>query len=70
MKHSSIRILLAFVAHMNMELVQLYVKTIFLHGDLEEEIYVTQPEGFKVVGKKDMVFKLKRSLYGLKQSPM
>ena len=42
-KHFSIRILLALVAQMNMELVQLDVKTIFLHGDLEEEIYMTQP---------------------------
>ena len=69
MKHYSIRLLLALVTQMNMELVQLDVKTVFLHGDLEEEIYMTQPEGFKVVGKEDMVCKLKISLYGLKQSP-
>jgi len=68
-KHSSIRILLALVAQLNMELVQLDVKTAFLHGDLEEEIYMTQPEGFKVAGKEKLVCKLKRSLYGLKQSP-
>ena len=42
-KHSSIRILLALVAHLDLELVQLDVKTAFLHGDLEEEIYMTQP---------------------------
>ena len=69
MKHYSNRLLLALVTQMNMELVQLDVKTVFLHGDLEEEIYMTQPEGFKVVGKEDMVCKLKISLYGLKQSP-
>ena len=69
MKHSAIRILLALVAQMNMELVKLDVKTTFLHGELEEEIYMTQLEGFKVVGKEDMVCKMKRSLYGLKQSP-
>ena len=50
-KHSSIRILLALVAQFNMELVQMDVKTAFLHGDLEEEIYITQPDGFKVTGK-------------------
>ena len=68
-KHSSIRILLALVAQMDMELVQLDVKTAFLHGDLEEEIYMTQPKGFEVVGEENMVCKLEKSLYGLKQSP-
>ena len=68
-KHSSIRILLALVAQFDMELVQMDVKTAFLHGDLEEEIYITQPDGFKVVGKENWVCKLNKSLYGLKQSP-
>eukprot|EP00253_Pinus_taeda_P023234 PITA_23234 len=45
------------------------VKTTFLHGDLEEEIYMKQPEGFAVKGKKELVSKLKKYLYGLKQSP-
>ena len=45
------------------------VKTTFLHGDLEEEIYITQPYGFKVAGKENWVCKLNKSLYGLKQSP-
>ena len=69
MKHSSIGILLALVAQFNMELVQMDMKTAFLHGGLEEEIYITQPDGFKVPGKKDWVCKLNKSLYGLKQSP-
>ncbi|KAL5865755.1 hypothetical protein ACOSQ3_003269 [Xanthoceras sorbifolium] len=68
-KHSSIRILLALVAQLNLELVQLDVKTAFLHGNLEEEIYVSQPEGFEVAGKENWVCKLNKSLYGLKQSP-
>ncbi|KAM1671634.1 hypothetical protein ACFXTN_036619 [Malus domestica] len=50
-KHSSIRILLALVVQFDLELAQLDVKTVFLHGDLEEEIYMSQPEGFKVAGK-------------------
>ena len=45
------------------------VKTTFLHGDLEEEIYMKQLEGFAVNGKKELVCKLKKSLYVLKQSP-
>ena len=53
MKHSSIRILLALVAQFNMELVQMDVKTVFLHGDVEEEIYITKPDGFKVTGKEN-----------------
>ena len=68
-KHTSIRIILAMVARYNLELEQLDVKTAFLHGDLEEDIYMAQPEGFKEAGKEDCVCKLKKSLYGLKQSP-
>ncbi|PSS08126.1 Endonuclease [Actinidia chinensis var. chinensis] len=68
-KHSSIRILLALVAQFDLELAQLDVKTAFLHGDLEEEIYMSQPDGFKVPGKDHLACRLKKSLYGLKQSP-
>ncbi|KAH9726184.1 hypothetical protein KPL70_008163 [Citrus sinensis] len=68
-KHTSIRILLALVAEYEFELAQLDVKTTFLHGDLEEEIYMIQPCGFKVAGNENHVCRLIKSLYGLKQSP-
>ncbi|KAG8479437.1 hypothetical protein CXB51_029202 [Gossypium anomalum] len=68
-KHSSIQILLTLVAQYDLELVQLNVKTAFLHGNLEEEIYMTQPDGFNVAGKENWVYKLTKLLYGLKQSP-
>ena len=48
---------------------QMDVKTTFIHEDLEEEIYRKQPEGFAMKGKKELVCRLKNSLYGLKQSP-
>jgi len=68
-KHSPIRVLLALVAQYKLDLDQLDAKIAFLHGDLDEEIYMTQLMGFKTVGKENMVCKLKKSLYELKQSP-
>ena len=59
-RHTSIRILLALVALYDLELEQLDVKTVFLHGNLEEEIYIHQPEGFVVPGKEDYVCRLKK----------
>jgi len=58
-KHSSIRMLLALASQYDYELDQLDVKTAFLYGDLEEEIYMTQPLGFKVIGKEKLVCKLR-----------
>ena len=57
------------VALFDLELEQLDVKTAFLHGELEETIYMHQPEGYIVQGKEDHVCLLNKSLYGLKQSP-
>ncbi|KAH9705095.1 hypothetical protein KPL70_011743 [Citrus sinensis] len=65
-KHSSIRILLAVTTFFDLELDQMDVKTAFLHGNLEEEILMAQPEGFIEEEIEDMVCLLKKSLYGLK----
>ncbi|KAE8731263.1 hypothetical protein F3Y22_tig00002840pilonHSYRG00865 [Hibiscus syriacus] len=68
-KHTSIRAVLALVASWDLHLEQMDVKTAFLHGDLEEQIYMRQPEGFTQPGNEHLVCRLKKSLYGLKQSP-
>eukprot|EP00253_Pinus_taeda_P013210 PITA_13210 len=65
----SIRIVLALVALLDLELQQLDVKTAFLHGDLDEEIYMEQLEGFVQHCNEKFVCRLKKSLYGLNQSP-
>ncbi|CAM8889980.1 unnamed protein product [Rhodiola kirilowii] len=66
---STIRLLIALAA-INIHVVhQMDVKTAFLNGDLEEEIYMKQPEGFIMPGNENKICKLVKSLYGLKQSP-
>ncbi|GJR47357.1 retrovirus-related pol polyprotein from transposon TNT 1-94 [Tanacetum coccineum] len=65
----AIRIFLAFAAHMNMVIYQMDVKTTFLNGNLREEVYVSQPDGFVDPDKPNYVYKLKKALYGLKQAP-
>lgn len=65
----TIRLLLAVAAQMNWKVNQLDVKSAFLNGVLQEEIYVEQPEGFRKKGEEDKVFLLKKALYGLKQAP-
>ena len=67
-KISSIRTVLGVAASLYLEIEQMDVKMAFLHGNLNEEIYMEQPEGFRVKGKEDYVCKLKKSLYGLKQA--
>ena len=64
----SIRILLAIASHLNFKLYQMDVKSAFLNGMLQEEVYVEQPKGFVDPYRPDDVYKLKRALYGLKQA--
>jgi hypothetical protein len=67
-KFTSIRCILALVALEDMEIHQMDVKTTFLNGKLEKEIYMEQPQGFMRQGSEHLVCKLHKSLYGLKQS--
>jgi hypothetical protein len=67
-KHYSLRVIMAIAATRDLEMVQLDVKTAFLYGTLDEEIYMKQPEGFIVPGREGEVCRLIKSLYGLKQA--
>ena len=68
-RFESVRTLIALAAKNDLELHQLDITTAFLNGELKEEIYMKQPEEFVLKGKEHLVCKLKRSIYGLKQSP-
>ena len=68
-RFESIRCLLAMATQHKLCLHQMDVSTAFLHGELSEEVYLKQPEGFVESGKENLVCRLKRSIYGLKQSP-
>nr|GFB31613.1 retrovirus-related Pol polyprotein from transposon TNT 1-94 [Tanacetum cinerariifolium] len=64
-----IRNFLAYAAHKNMVVYQMDVKTAFLNGNLREEVYVSQPNGYVDQDNPNHVYKLKKALYGLKQAP-
>jgi hypothetical protein len=67
-KKDSFRIVMALVAHYDLELHQIDVKTAFLNGALQENVYMAQPKGFVIEGKEHMRCKLKKFIYELKQA--
>ena len=65
----TIRMLISLSAQNNWKIHQMDVKSAFLNGTLEEEVYVEQPAGYEIEGNEDKVYRLKKALYGLKQAP-
>ena len=68
-RHAAVCSIVALAAHNGWEVHHLDIKIAFLNGDLHEEIYVNQPEGFEMPDKEHMVCRLRKALYGLKQAP-
>ena len=62
----TIRMILAVIMCKGWSLYQLYVKSTFLHGELNEAVFIEQPQGYEVKGKEDKVYRLKKALYELK----
>ena len=67
-RYETARLLLAVAALEDLDIQSVDVKTAYLYGDLNEEIYMEQPEGFKLPGKENKVWRLHKALYGLKQA--
>ncbi|KAE8734204.1 PLAC8 family protein [Hibiscus syriacus] len=68
-KLTTVRVLLALAANKDWNLWQMEVKNVFLHGELDREIYITQPMGFQSQDHPEYVCKLRKAFYGLKQAP-
>jgi len=68
-KMNTVRIILSLPAHFDWGMHQFDVKNAFLHGNFEEEVYMENPPGYGNVNEENKVCRLKKTLYGLKQSP-
>jgi hypothetical protein len=68
-RYTSIRVIISLSASMGWNLHQMDVKTTFLNGAIEEEVYIEQPQGFEVHSRDAHISRLKKDLYGLKQAP-
>jgi hypothetical protein len=67
-RYTSIKVIISLASSFNWRLHQMDVKTVFLNGEVEQEVYIEQPEGFVIHGKESYVYKLEKNLYGLKQA--
>ena len=67
-KYDTLRVILPLVAALDLDMSQLDVKTAFLYGEISEEIYLQQPEGYVLAGQENFVCRLQKCLYGLKQA--
>ena len=68
-RYTTIRSIISLASVLGWKLHQMDVKTAFLNGEIAEEVYIEQPDGFVIHGKDSHVCKLKKALYGLKQAP-
>ena len=68
-RFESVRTIMATAVQYDLQIHQLDVQTAFLNGELEEDVYMEQPQGFEIQGKENLVCHLRKSIYGLKQSP-
>ena len=68
-KYTTVRIVFAIATHNDWIIIRIDVRRAFLYGLLDEEIYIDQPEGFIISGKEDLVYRLRKAIYGLRQSP-
>jgi len=68
-KIETIRLIMALASQRNWSVYHLDVKSAFLNGSLNEDVYVTQPPGFEIKRKEKLVYKLNKALYGLKHAP-
>ena len=67
-RYETVRLLLSIAALEDFDIYSVDVKTTYLYGDLDEEIYMEQPEGFRIPGSENKVWRLRKALYGLKQA--
>lgn len=68
-RHDTIKLVISLAAQHSWPIYQLDVKSAFLHGELEEQVFIDQPPGYVKFGSEHKVYKLKKALYGLKQAP-